>query len=99
MEEELNHYEGQVKDGKLHGKGKLTLPTVTIEGNFKEGVLDGQAIASFTNGQKYQIMCKDGKVIEKKLLEGSEKNKLKKKRKNPYDPGPGPNPRTSGSLL
>lgn len=99
MEEELNHYEGQVKDGKLHGKGKLTYSKYCIEGTFKDGALDGLAIVSTPKGSRYEALFKEGKLIEEKLMEGSEKNKLKKKRKNLYLPGPGPNPRPSGSFL
>jgi hypothetical protein len=97
MKEELSNYEGQIKDGKLHGKGKITNSKLSIEGTFKEGVLDGQAIILLTNGEKYQILIEDGKLIEKKLLEGSKINISKKKPRNPYQPGPGPNPRPKGS--
>ncbi len=99
MEEELSHYEGQIKDGKLHGKGKITNARLSVEGTFQEGVLEGEANISLANGTKYQILVKDGKMIEKKLLEEGEKTKTKKKLRHPFQPGPGPNPRPSGSFF
>lgn len=97
MEEELSNYEGQIKDGKLHGKGKITNSKLSIEGTFKEGVLDGQAIVLLTNGEKYQILIEDRKLIEKKLLESSKINNSKKKPKHPFKPGPRSNPRPKSS--
>jgi hypothetical protein len=46
--ENLDHYEGQILNGKLQGKGKLTSPKrIILEGNFKDGIPDGEVEINF----------------------------------------------------
>ncbi|MEY4433183.1 MAG: hypothetical protein RLZZ44_1316 [Bacteroidota bacterium] len=88
MEEELTNYEGQVLNGKLHGKGKLWNEKGSVEGTFKEGTLEGEAIVSMANGNKYQIVVKDGKLMEKKVLQKVNKP-TPAKPSHPYSVGKG----------
>lgn len=46
-------YEGEFKDGKFHGKGKLTFPTYSYDGQWENGVLHGLCIYTDTDGRKY----------------------------------------------
>ena len=54
-------YEGEFKDGKIHGKGTLTLASGSkYVGDFKDGNEHGQGTYTNTNGSKYVGEWKDG---------------------------------------
>lgn len=53
-----NFYEGGYMRGKKHGKGKLMRDGIVYEGNFKNGVMDGEM-------EVYELRGKD-KVNSKK---------------------------------
>jgi hypothetical protein len=91
--EELNHYEGQVKNGRFHGKGKLTSPNgIVLEGTFVNGSPDGEATLSLANGKVYLVRFENGKAVEKKLIKGG------KSRLSPFKEKPviAPNPKMGG---
>lgn len=77
--EELSHYEGQVKNGRFHGKGKYTDPKGNaIEGTFENGRPEGEATVSLPTGDVYQMIFKDGKIVKKTAIKGREfKNKIR----------------------
>lgn len=53
-------YEGEFKDDKVEGKGKLTIPEQgTYEGNFTNNKRNGQGTYNFANGDKYVGNWKD----------------------------------------
>ena len=55
-------YVGEVKDGKRHGRGTLTLPDgEKYEGEFKDGEYNGNGILTLPDGEKYEGEFKDGK--------------------------------------
>ena len=55
-------YVGEVKDGKRHGRGTLTLPDgEKYEGEFKDGEYDGRGTLTLPDGEKYEGEFKDGK--------------------------------------
>ena len=55
-------YVGEVKDGKRHGSGTLTLPDgEKYEGEFKDGEYNGNGILTLPDGEKYEGEFKDGK--------------------------------------
>lgn len=84
--EELNHYEGQVKDGKMHGKGKVTSPKgIAIEGVFENGKPEGEAILSLPDGRVYKILIKEGIIEKKKLIK--KKDEKPESRLSPFRPG------------
>ena len=92
--EKLDYYEGQVLDGKFHGKGKLTSKDgIVAEGTFENGRLEGEATLSHPNGNVYLIQVKEGKLTNKKLVKQSENSELKTKVRNPFNVGPGSNPK------
>ncbi len=48
-------YEGAMKDGKFHGKGRLTWPRGAVyEGEFAEGVYSGRGRLQYANGDVYE---------------------------------------------
>lgn len=48
-------YEGEWKEDKINGKGKLTIPNKgTYEENFENGKKEGQGIYTFQNGDIYE---------------------------------------------
>ena len=56
-------YEGESKDGKLHGQGKITSADGHIyEGEFKDGKLHGPGKQTFADGHIYEGEFKDGKL-------------------------------------
>mgnify|MGYP001094706941 CR=1 FL=1 len=82
-------YEGEVLDGKLHGKGKLTAPEGEIlEGVFKDGILEGEAKIWLPNGDIYLIHVSDRKIIKRKLIHSSRESVKppRPKKKNPFEP-------------
>lgn len=94
--EELSHYEGQVKNGRFHGKGKYTDPKGNvIEGTFKNGRLEGEATLSLSNGNVYLVRFQEGKEVEKKLIKGTEA-RLSPFRVKPVNK---PKPKGGGFLL
>ena len=55
-------YEGEVKDGKMHGMGKLTYHNGSVyEGKFKEDKPQGMGKIIYLNGIIYEGEFKDGK--------------------------------------
>ena len=55
-------YEGDWKNGKFDGKGKLVILNVgTYIGEFKNGQLHGQGIIKFSNGDEYLGQLRFGK--------------------------------------
>jgi len=55
-------YEGEYKDGKRHGQGKLTYPDGRkFVGEWKDGEPIGQGTFTWSNGDKYVGEFKDGK--------------------------------------
>ena len=69
-------YEGEYKDGKRHGQGKLTYPDGRkFVGEWKDGEPIGQGTFTWSNGDKYVGEFKDGKNMVKghtlNLREGS----------------------------
>ena len=56
-------YEGQYKNGKIEGRGKLTIPgKYTYEGDFIDGIKNGFGIQKYANSEKtYEGEYKDGK--------------------------------------
>ena len=98
--ENLDYYEGQIHKGKLQGKGKLTSPKgIILEGNFKDGIPDGEVEITLPDGRVYQLVINDAKVIKKELIKG--KKPVKPPHLNPYSPGPGKNskPKSGGFLF
>lgn len=93
--EELNYYEGQVKDGLMHGKGKVTSPKgIVIEGTFENGRPNGEAVLSLPDGRVYQILLEEGKITKKKLLKGKEEKT--KAKLSPFREKPVVNPKPKG---
>jgi len=54
-EDGTKYYEGEVKNGKPHGKGKLfhTNDQISVDGNFAEGEANGFAVSYEEDGTKY----------------------------------------------
>jgi len=95
--EELDKYEGQVKNGKMHGKGKLTNSKgIIFEGTFENGRPEGEAIITMPDGKVYQLLIKEGNLIERKLIKGSDDKKNSFLIKDPFRPKPGPDRRPKG---
>jgi hypothetical protein len=88
--ENLDHYEGYLLKGKLHGKGKLVKANgVIVEGNFKNGIPDGKVEITFPDGRVYQLELNDGIVIKEELVKG--KKTQKSPHLNPFQPNINPN--------
>ena len=100
--EELNHYEGQVKDGLMHGKGKVTSPKgIVIEGTFENGRPEGEAVLSLPDGRVYQILLEEGKITKKKLIKRKEEKVNISIVKDPFrvKNGKSPKPKGGGFLF
>lgn len=97
--DELNYYEGQTKNGRLHGKGKVSSPNgIVLEGSFKDGLPEGEVEARYPDGRIYSLLINDGKLIKKELIKGKEP--VKEPPLNPYRPKPGKNPKSkSGGFI
>ena len=56
-------YEGNVKDEKPHGVGKWKWDggNWTVEGEWKNGLLNGKAVENHWSGGSYEYEAKDGK--------------------------------------
>ena len=58
-----NIYEGELKDGKFHGRGKFTWPTGQVyEGEYKDGKRDGIGKYTLTDGTVYRGNFSNGKM-------------------------------------
>ncbi|KAL4497896.1 hypothetical protein ABPG72_000651 [Tetrahymena utriculariae] len=58
-------YEGDMKDGWYHGKGKFKYPNgVIYEGDFVKGQFHGEGILIYPNGGKYKAHWEHGKMIK-----------------------------------
>ena len=57
-------YKGELKDNIPHGIGKWKQDdgNITVEGEWKEGLLNGKAIANWNHGSRYEYEVKDGKL-------------------------------------
>ena len=58
------NYEGEVKNNQPHGLGKWVKDDGkwTVEGEWKDGQLNGKAVENLSNGDRYEYEAKDGKV-------------------------------------
>lgn len=93
--EELNHYEGQTKNGRLHGKGKVSSPNgIVLEGSFKDGLPEGEVEARYPDGRIYALLITDGKLIKKELIK--RKEPVKEPPLDPFRPNPIKNPKPKG---
>ncbi len=98
--EKLDYYEGQVLNGKFHGKGKLTSAKgIIAEGTFENGYLEGEAKVSFPDGRIYLLQIKDRVAIEHKLVQEKTVENKQTKPRSPYQPGPGQKSKPKGSIL
>ena len=51
-----NNYEGEMKDGKKHGKGKMDFAIgVKYTGDWLNDAITGEGICSFVNGDHYEL--------------------------------------------
>ena len=57
------NYEGQVKDNQPHGLGKWVRDDgkQTVEGEWKDGQLNGKAVVNWSDGDRSEYEAKDGK--------------------------------------
>jgi len=54
-------YEGECKDGKMHGRGKMRYANGCVyEGGWKDGTMHGQGAIKWVNGDVYEGDWKDG---------------------------------------
>merc|ERR1711973_1039557 len=56
MEYTGSSYEGEMKNGRMEGKGEYTLPPslgTKYEGEMKDGMFHGEGTLYFSNGSKY----------------------------------------------
>ena len=61
-------YEGEFKNNKLHGKGKMTCADSTVaEGEFKNDKLHGQGKMTFVDGTVYDGKFKDNNLYNGKI--------------------------------
>lgn len=61
LEDETGKYEGEVKDGKRHGKGtNIGLYGVKYVGDWVDGVAEGYGVYTELNGTKYEGQWKSG---------------------------------------
>jgi hypothetical protein len=95
-----DYYEGQVLNGKFHGKGKFTSSKgIIAEGSFEHGYLNGQVSVSFPDGRIYLAQIKDRVAIEHKLVQGKTETTKASKPKSPFQPGPGLNTKPKGTIF
>ena len=98
--EKLDYYEGQVLNGKFHGKGKFTSSKgIIAEGSFEHGYLDGQVRVSFPDGRIYLAQIKDRVATEHKLVQGKTGTTKARRPRSPFQPGPGPNTKPRGTIF
>jgi hypothetical protein len=98
--EKLDYYEGQVLNGKFHGKGKFTNSKgIIAEGSFEHGYLNGQVSVSFPDGRIYLVQIKDRVAIEHKLVQGKTETIKASKHRSPFQPGPGLNIKSKGTIF
>jgi len=69
-------YDGEVRHGKMHGKGKFTYSDGSVyEGSFREGKRHGKGKMTYTTGNvfvgSYKNGKRDGKGIYKIALDGT----------------------------
>jgi hypothetical protein len=98
--EKLDYYDGQVLNGKFHGKGKFTSSKgIIAEGSFEHGYLDGQVSVSFPDGRIYHAKIKERVAIENTLVQGKTETTKTGKPKSPFQPGPGPKTKPKGTIF
>ena len=63
-------YEGEVKKGKPNGLGKWKQDgdNSTIEGQWKDGKLNGKAVLNYSDGDRAEYEIKNGKINGKCIL-------------------------------
>ncbi len=60
-----DEYVGEVKDGKINGKGKYTWSVGDVyEGEWNDGKLHGQGIMTYRDGRREIGTWQDGTVME-----------------------------------
>ena len=98
--EKLDYYEGQVLNGKFHGKGKFTSSKgIIAEGNFEHGYLNGQVSVSFPDGRIYLVQIKDRVATEHKLVQGKTETAKARRPRSPFQPGPKLDPKPKGTIF
>ncbi|XP_078128200.1 MORN repeat-containing protein 5 [Sander vitreus] len=61
MELTGSSYKGDIKNGRMDGKGEYTFPTeTTYEGEMKDGMFHGKGVLHFPNGSKYEATWENG---------------------------------------
>eukprot|EP01062_Namystynia_karyoxenos_P062435 TRINITY_DN55316_c0_g1_i1.p1 TRINITY_DN55316_c0_g1~~TRINITY_DN55316_c0_g1_i1.p1 ORF type:complete len:342 (+),score=100.51 TRINITY_DN55316_c0_g1_i1:80-1027(+) len=81
--EGAEEYEGQLKDGKRHGKGKLVFKYGVYEGDWEDGKMQGFGVLQLKTGNRYEgqfvqnrfeglgkLRWRSGKVYEGQLRRG-----------------------------
>lgn len=64
MEYTGSSYKGDIKDGRLEGKGVYSFPTLTkYDGELKDGMFHGKGTLSFENGAKYEARWVNGRAL------------------------------------
>lgn len=72
-----SHYEGEYKDGKLHGNGVYTWADGDrYEGEFKEGKKHGRGVYTWAHGRRYEGEFKDGELDGNGVYTGAEGTRL-----------------------
>ena len=57
-------YEGEMKEGWFHGKGKFTFENgVIYDGEFEKGRFHGKGVLIYPNGGKYSGEWERGKLL------------------------------------
>jgi len=82
----MQHYEGEFKNNKFHGKGHLINFGEIYEGDFFEGAKSGTGKIFYKNGEKFEGQMKDnmrtglGKLYQKngEIFEGNFENDIRK---------------------
>ena len=64
-------YQGEWREGRLHGWGKLILlpflkgadkAIIEVEGNFRVGVIEGTVVCLFNSGEKFMGVMRRGAI-------------------------------------
>jgi hypothetical protein len=67
------HYYGPLRNGKLHGEGKLMWTNGSVyEGGFVDGLMSGRGKARWANGQAYEGEFRDGMMDGRGRLTASD---------------------------
>lgn len=64
-------YQGEWRSGKMHGWGKLILlpfvqgrekQIIEVDGNFRNGAIEGTVVCVFNTGERFMGIIKDGSI-------------------------------------